>query len=137
LLKEPKYYFYDTGAVENQGGARLENAVACCLLAELHFHQDTTGDRVDLHYLRDKDKNEVDFLTVVNKTPVNLVEVKSGDEKFSRSLFHFKQYFSDVSCFQLVMDLTRKKSTPNIRLLPAHEFLADISFSSAMEKKDD
>ena len=40
LLKESKYYFYDTGAVADAGaepGAVLENAVAAALLRELHL----------------------------------------------------------------------------------------------------
>ena len=31
LLKESKYYLYDTGAVEGDLGAKLENTVACAL----------------------------------------------------------------------------------------------------------
>lgn len=32
LLKEPKYYFYDTAMVRGDKGVRLENLVACALL---------------------------------------------------------------------------------------------------------
>ncbi|EKD26242.1 MAG: hypothetical protein ACD_79C01302G0023, partial [uncultured bacterium] len=80
LLKESKYYFYDTGAVKDDEGARLENAVACSLLGELHYHEDTTGDKVELNFIRDKEKREVDFLVSINKTPKFLVEVKTSDE---------------------------------------------------------
>jgi len=37
ILKESKYYLYDTGAVEGSLGAKLENIVACALLRELHL----------------------------------------------------------------------------------------------------
>ena len=37
ILKESKYYLYDTGAVEGDLGAKLENVVSCALLRELHF----------------------------------------------------------------------------------------------------
>ena len=37
LLKQPKIYFYDTGFVKEDAGARFENAVACALLKHLHF----------------------------------------------------------------------------------------------------
>ena len=56
LLKEAKYYFYDTGGVEGDAGTRLENIVALALLRELHLLEDTQGSKGELHYLRDKDK---------------------------------------------------------------------------------
>ena len=61
LLKQPKIYFYDTGFVKEDEGARFENAVACALLKRLHFLEDTAGEKCALYYLRDKEKREVDF----------------------------------------------------------------------------
>ena len=40
----------------------LKNTVAVSLLRELYFIEDTSGSQVALHYLRDKEKREVDFL---------------------------------------------------------------------------
>ena len=80
ILKESKYYLYDTGAVEGVLGARLENVVACALLRELHFIEDTTGSRVALHYLRDKEKHEVDFLLLIDNKPSLMVEMKMNDD---------------------------------------------------------
>ena len=37
ILKESKYYLYDTGAVEGDLGAKLENIVACALIKELQW----------------------------------------------------------------------------------------------------
>lgn len=129
ILKDTKYYFYDTGVVEGDVGLKLENAVACCLLAELHKHEDITGSKVALHYLRDKDKREVDFLTVVDKKPVHLIEVKQSDETFAKNIFHFKKFFSNVQCFQLVKEVKRKKTKDGLRLLSAYEFLENINFT--------
>ena len=81
ILKEAKYYLYDTGAVEGDSGARLENAVACALLRDLHLIEDTTGSRVALHFLKDKEKHEVDFLPVVDNKPLCLMEVRSRVQK--------------------------------------------------------
>ena len=50
ILKEAKYYFYDTGAVEGDMGPRLVNAVAVALLREMHLLEDTTGARTALQY---------------------------------------------------------------------------------------
>jgi predicted AAA+ superfamily ATPase len=126
LLKESKYYLYDTGSVEGDLGAKLENTVACALLRDLHFIEDTTGSRVALHYLRDKEKHEVDFLPVVDNTPLCMIEVKVGEENFSPSLFRFHRKLKDAKPFQVVYRLKRKKSKDTARMLPAHEFLRDL-----------
>ena len=126
LLKEPKYYFYDTGAIEGDISAKVENVVALALLRELHFVEDTTGSKVALHYLRDKDKNEVDFLTLIDNKPSLMVEVKVSDDEFSKSLYKFHNYLPDVKPVQLVYKLKKKKSTLRMKMLPVHEFLATI-----------
>jgi len=126
ILKEPKYYLYDTGAVDGDFSAKLENVVASALLRELHFLEDTTGCRVSLNYLRDKEKNEVDFLTLVDNNPSFMIEVKLSDDSFSKSLYRFHKFLKDAKPIQLVYNLKRKKSTKLMQMLPAHEFLADI-----------
>jgi predicted AAA+ superfamily ATPase len=127
ILKEPKYYFYDTGAVEGGIGAKLENVVALALLKELHFLEDTTGSKVSLHYLRDKLKNEVDFVTVIDGMPTLLVEVKVSDDSFSRALYRFQNFLEGTKSIQVVYNLDRKKSSRGLKMLSVHEFLADIS----------
>lgn len=126
LLKESKYYLYDTGAVEGDLGAKLENTVACALLRDLHLIEDTTGSRVALHYLRDKEKHEVDFLPVVDNRPLCMIEVKVSEENFSPSLFRFHRKLKHAKPFQIVYRLKRKKSKNTVRMLPAHEFLRDF-----------
>lgn len=127
ILKEPKYYLYDTGAVEGSLGAKLENVVALALLKELHFLEDRTGSRVSLNYLRDKNRNEVDFLTVVDNQPSHMIEVKVSDDSFSKSLYRFHGFLKDTKPIQLVYNLARRKSTKQLKMLPVHEFLAGIS----------
>ena len=128
LLKESKYYLYDTGAVEGGPGAKLENTVACALLRELHLVEDTTGSRVALHYLRDKEKHEVDFLVVIDNSPLCMIEVKVSDDGFSPSLFRFHGKLKKAKPFQIVYNLQRKKSKDGARMLSAHEFLRDLQF---------
>ncbi len=126
ILKESKYYLYDTGAVEGDLGAKLENTVACALIKELHFIEDTTGSRVALYYLRDKEKHEVDFLTVVDSRPVSMIEVKVSDDHFSRSLFRFQKYLKNAKPYQIVYDLKHKRSKDTASMLHAHEFLKNF-----------
>ncbi|MFV1977027.1 MAG: ATP-binding protein [Candidatus Scalindua sp.] len=124
ILKEPKYYLYDVGAVDGDFSAKLENVVALALLRNLHLIEDTTGSKVSLHYLRDKEKNEVDFLTLIDNKPSLMVEVKVSDDNFSKSLYRFHHFLKSAEPIQLVYNLKRKKSTKLIKMLPAHEFLA-------------
>ena len=126
LLKEPKYYLFDVGAVEAGLSAKIENAVALALLRDLHLLEDTTGSRVSLHYLRDKEKNEVDFLTVVDHRPTCMIEVKVSDDSFSKSLFRFFPFLKEIEVVQLVYNLKRKKTRHRMRMIPVHEFLLDM-----------
>jgi uncharacterized protein len=131
LLKEAKYYFYDTGAVADAGadpGVVFENAVACALQRELHLTEDTTGHKTSLHFLRDKEKREVDFLTVINKKPRQLVEAKLADDTFSKALGHFGRFLPGVEILQVVRTLRRAQtdSTRTMRMLPAVDYLANL-----------
>jgi predicted AAA+ superfamily ATPase len=127
LLKESKYYFYDTGAIRNEAGARLENAVACALLAELQMLEDTKGHKVDLHYLRDKEKREVDFLAVIDGKPVLMAEVKNADSAFSPHLFHFKKQLPNLVACQIVKECKREQTANGVQLVSAAKFLAELS----------
>ena len=128
ILKEPKYYFYDIGAVEGGQGAKLENAVAAALLRELHFLEDTTGRKGHLHYLRDKEKNEVDFLVVLENRPCLMVEVKTDDDHFSKSIFHFQKRLPGVRSVQAVYQLERRKSSGDADMIGVDDFLRHLSF---------
>ena len=128
LLKESKYYLYDTGAVEGSFSARLENTVACALIRELHFIEDTTGSRVGLHFLRDKEKREVDFLVVIDGKPVMMIEVKEGDDSFSAALFRFHGYLKSAFPVQIVYNLKHRKSNGPAKMVSVVDFLLEMKF---------
>lgn len=113
LLKEPKYYFYDHAYVDQDSGAHLENIVACALLKELHYLEDTTGVKAELHFLRTKDGQEIDFLIAMEGKPTHLIEVKWSDDNPSRAFDHFLQFMGGVKKIQLVKELKREKTYPN------------------------
>lgn len=129
ILKEPKYYLFDVGDVEAELSAKLENVVALALLRDLHFLEDTTGSRVSLCYLRDKEKNEVDFLTVVDNKPTCMIEVKVSMDSFSKSLFRFQPFLKETKVVQLVYNLKKKKSRPHMRMIPVDKFLLDMEIA--------
>lgn len=127
LLKEPKYYFYDTGAVEGGTGPRMENIVALALWRELQLLEDTTGSRVALHYLRDRDGNEIDFLAMIDGRPVLMAEAKTGDDTFAKAFWRFDRYFPKTPKVQVVQGLKRSKEKEGISMIPAHDFLAGLT----------
>lgn len=112
LLKEPKFYFYDIAQVEGDKGARLENLLACALLKELQFIEDTIGDDAKLYYLRTKDGKELDFLITINNKPTHMIESKWSDPTPSAAFSHFKPFFPDIQQIQLVKDLKRETTYP-------------------------
>jgi len=127
LLKEPKFYFYDNGMVQGDDGVKLENLVACALLKEAHRAQDVEGETVDLHYIRNKDGQEIDFLVTHDKKPYQLIEVKWRDSALSP---HFKKFLAEDSLkrVQVVGELAQSKSFQSgERIEPAKIFLANLS----------
>ncbi|HBR17157.1 MAG TPA: ATPase [Deltaproteobacteria bacterium] len=126
LIKQPKVYFYDTGFVREDEGARFENAVACALLKRLHFLEDAAGERCALHYVRDKEKREVDFLTVRDGSPEWLVETKVSDIEIS-SLKHFYGYFSKkLKPVLLIKDLKRELFLDGVHVKRAGDWLQNL-----------
>lgn len=113
LLKEPKFYFYDHAYPETNDGAHLENLVACALLKELQFLEDTQGVTTGLHYLRTKDGREIDFLVTIDQNPTYLIEVKWSDATPAKGFQYFSPYFSNSQKVQLVKTLDREKTFPN------------------------
>ncbi|MCK4609193.1 MAG: ATP-binding protein, partial [Gammaproteobacteria bacterium] len=65
LLKEPKIYLWDWSEI-NDIGAKTENFVASHLLKAIHLWIDRGLGEYQLFFIRDKDKNEVDFLVTKN-----------------------------------------------------------------------
>lgn len=126
LLKEPKVYFFDSGLVKGDEGAQLENLVAICLLKEVYAKIDYQGEKYALHYLRTKDKQEVDFALVKNDAIEKIIEVKSTAKEISRSLyfFHHKYHFSAL---QIVNHLYQERMQGEIMVRKAEHFLNELS----------
>lgn len=104
LMKEPKVYFTDWSTVKDPG-ARLENLIATHLLKAVSGWNDMGLGSYNLHFIRDKDKREVDFLVTEDGRPWFLVEVKkSSNHSISKSLHHFHEKLKTKHAFQVVFD---------------------------------
>jgi predicted AAA+ superfamily ATPase len=105
LIKEPKVYLWDWSAAP-AGGHRWENLVAGHLLKAAHWWTDTGAGDFALHFLRDKEKREVDFLLTRDGKPWFLVEVKTGaGNALSPALAYFQKATGAKHAWQVVADL--------------------------------
>lgn len=122
IQKPPKVYFYDNADVIEKNGARLENLVATTLMKRLHFIEDYYGDRCSLHYIRDKDGREVDFVTQINNTVIDLIEVKSSNSDVSSNLKYYSKKLNPKNTVQIVGDLKRTFNQEHILVTNPIEF---------------
>jgi predicted AAA+ superfamily ATPase len=113
ILKEPKYYFYDTGQLPQGIGARWENVVATALHKQLHFLEDTQGRDVGLHYLRTKDGREIDFALSIDGEVRQMIEVKVSDDHRTTAFDHFTSALPQAQLRQIVLEPGREKSFPD------------------------
>ncbi len=107
LRREGKVYLWDYGAVRDEA-ARFENLVACHMLKACHFWTDTGEGEFDLYYLRNKEKQEIDFLIVRDGVPWLPVEVKLSATEPSPSWRKFAGLLPCKRGLQIVRRPTRK-----------------------------
>ncbi|MCP5469438.1 MAG: ATP-binding protein [Chlamydiales bacterium] len=105
IRKTPKLYLWDWSMIAD-GGSRVENLIASHLLKSVHLWTDLGFGEYDLFYVRDKNKNEVDFLVTKGKEPWFLVEAKVAQNKgITKSLYSFYEQLGVAHAFQVVYDL--------------------------------
>ena len=125
-LQAPKVYFYDTGLVLGDEGLRFENLVACHLLKNVHWQQDTRGAAADLHYIRTKDEAEVDFCLSEGDTLTHLVECKLADAKPHRALARFAAQWPQAQAIQLLRDCPVEADIGRLQVRDAAPWLAAL-----------
>ncbi len=125
LQKMPKAYLWD-GSLVPESGARFENLVALHLLKLCHFLHDHDGYDAELHYLRDRQGREVDFLVTINRRPWFAVEAKVSHTSLDPNLRYFRDRLKIPWAYQVVLDSDRDFVVDGIRCLPAHRFLAAL-----------
>ncbi|HEX2579728.1 MAG TPA: ATP-binding protein [Rhabdochlamydiaceae bacterium] len=125
LLKEPKIYFFDTGLVKGDSGARFENLVATCLLKHVYAKVDYKAESYSLKYLQTKEKRQVDFALVRDKKIEQMIEVKYADASINPSLWHFYDKYH-LPAVQIVKELKTEKVEKGIEILRADNFLKKL-----------
>ena len=124
VKKEQKLYLWDWSIVPDPG-QRFENFVASQLLKYCHLMEDTEGFRMDLRFLRDTDRREVDFVVLKEGQPIFAVECKSGEKNINPSLFYFMER-TPIARFYQVHDGSKDYEKKGVRVLPFQTFCTEL-----------
>ena len=128
ILKEKKIYLFNFPVIDDEA-ARFENLVALEFLRAVEAWNDHGWGNFSLHYLRNKDKQEVDFLIAENNRPFLLAEAKLSDDAPAASLYAFQKLLN-VPAVQLVKKEGVKKVYRNgkdsILVVTAHRWLSAL-----------
>lgn len=101
LKKESKMYLWDWSEIDNKA-ARFENMIAAHLLKYCDYLSDTGEGDFKLHYLRNKEQKEIDFLITKDKKPWLPVEIKLHDTKLSNNWSAFMKHLTCKYAVQVV-----------------------------------
>lgn len=125
VKKERKLYLWDW-SMAPAGGARYENLMASQLLKYCHFVEDTEGHEMELRFLRDTDKREVDFVVLKNREPLFAVECKTGDRAVSPAVHYFSERTPIPRFFQVHLGDRHFESGP-VTVVPFGRFCTDLN----------
>ncbi|MBI2605329.1 MAG: ATP-binding protein [Deltaproteobacteria bacterium] len=127
LKKEQKLYLWDWASIPDEA-RRFENLVASHLLKSAHLWTDVGYGEFELHYLRNKEKAEIDFVLACERKPVVAVECKLSDSMPSTSWRAFESILKGVPRIQLVRPEGVDFIAPSgVRVVSASTFLSALN----------
>lgn len=124
VKKEQKLYLWDWSLVSDPE-ARFENFIAAQLLKYCHFLEDTEGYEMELRFLRDTDKREIDFVVMKGKKPIFAVECKARERGINPAIHYFKERTPIPKYYQVHMG-TKDYVKDGIRVLPVESFCTEL-----------
>lgn len=126
IQKERKVYLWDTPRIKNPG-PRFENMVALELWRAVTVWNDLGYGSFSLHFIKNKEQEEVDFLIANEGEPLLLLEAKVSDTQPSKALGKFQDILN-IPAVQLVREGEgfRKFDNHNQQVLvaPGYQWLA-------------
>ena len=128
IQKERKVYLWDTPRIKDPA-ARFENMVAIELWRAVTLWNDCGYGSFSLYFLRNKEKQEVDFLITESREPLILVEAKLSDREPDRSLVSFQNALN-IPAVQLTAESETFRLMTNSRnkilIAPAYKWLSQL-----------
>jgi len=128
IQKEKKVYIWDTPLIKN-ASARFENMVALELWRALTTWNDRGWGRFSLHFIKNKEQQEIDFLIADDREPLLLVEAKKEDTHPSGVLKKVQKTL-DIPAVQLTETGEGFRKITNednsILIAPAHIWLSAL-----------
>lgn len=125
LRKEPKLYLWDWSEIEDED-IRFENVIASHLLKFCNYLYDTEGYKAQLHYIRDKEQREVDFLVSIENRPWFCVEAKSSYKGIPASLRYFRTRLKIPFSYEVVKKEKIDFVKDGIRIIDVGKFLTAL-----------
>lgn len=126
VKKEQKLYFFNWTFVENES-LRFENLVAVHLLKYCYWLEDSEGQRVSLHFTKQKNAPEIDFVICQNNIPFAFIEAKKGDQDINPHFHYFKKKYPKALFFQVHYEGKKDfLSGDGYRVCPARVFLKEM-----------
>jgi hypothetical protein len=100
--------------------------VAGHLLKYCHAMEDAEGYAMELRYIRDTDKREVDFVVLRDGEPEFAVECKTGERKASPACRYFRERTTIPRFYQVHLgDRSYGNAASDTLVLPFHAFCAE------------
>ena len=124
VKKEQKLYLWDWSTIEDPG-ARWENMVASQLLKYCHWLEDSEGETMELRFIRDVDRREVDFVVLKDKRPIFAVECKTGEKAVGKSVRYFAERLQ-IPVFYQVHRGTAEFGNHLIQVMPFTKFCSSL-----------
>ncbi|MBW1902109.1 MAG: ATP-binding protein [Deltaproteobacteria bacterium] len=117
ITKERKLYLFDYAGIDSPA-AKFENMVALELFRAVSNWNDLGLGNFSLHYLRNRDREEVDFLISNNQNPLLLIETKLSNDDASKSLVKFQKILN-IPAVQLVnrSDICKLVSNNDLKIM--------------------
>lgn len=128
IQKERKVYLWDAPRIE-EPTARFENMVAMELRRAVTSWDDLGYGQFSLHFIKNKEQQEVDFLIANGRKPVVLIEAKTSDTQPSSTLRKFQNALS-VPAVQLIGEDEEYQVFSNddqsILVAPGYQWLSQL-----------
>ena len=128
IQKERKVYLWDPPRIK-EAPSRFENMVAIELWRAVTLWNDLGYGRFSLHFIKNKEQREVDFLIANDYEPFLLIEAKMSDTEPSSALKTF-QRFLNIPAIQLISEGETYRMLSHvgqsILIAPAYQWLSRL-----------